>query len=85
MKGRICLVTGCGSGIGEFVAIGLAKMGATIAGLGSTDLIFEIALAMAKGIGAREMAELIHPPLSFSEAIMNTLGKVEEEATFGFK
>jgi len=48
MKGRICLVTRCDSGIGKFAAIGLAKMGATIAGLGSTDLIFEIALAMAK-------------------------------------
>jgi len=85
MKGRICLVTGCDSGIGKFAAIELAKTEATIVGLGSTDLMFEIALAMAKGISTREMAELIRPSLSFSEAIMNALGKVEEEATFGFK
>jgi NAD(P)-dependent dehydrogenase (short-subunit alcohol dehydrogenase family) len=69
MKGRIFLVTGCDSGIGKSAAIGLAKMGATIASLGSTDLIFETALAMAKGIGARETVELIYPSLPYPKPL----------------
>ena len=79
------MVTGCYSGVGKLAAIGLPKTAAAMAGLGSIDLVFETALAMAKGISARELAELIYPCPPLSEAVMNAPGKVEGEATFRFK
>ena len=59
-------------------------VGATIVGADASDLIFEFSLAIDKEIGALEMGEMMYPSPSFSEAIMNTLEKIGEEAIFGF-
>jgi dihydrolipoamide dehydrogenase len=59
-------------------------IGATIVGSHASEIIFPLSLAVHKGINALELAEMFYPSPTFSEAIMNVLGKIEGKAIFGF-
>lgn len=49
MKGKICLVTGATAGIGEATALLLAKLGATVVGVGRNPAKIENSIRMIKG------------------------------------
>ena len=58
-------------------------VGATIVGSHASELILPFVIAMQQGISAAEMAELYYPSPTYSEVIMNVLGKVGGKAIFG--
>ena len=58
-------------------------VGATIVGADASELIFQLSLAIAKGIKAHEMGEMMYPSPSFSEVVWNAMGMIEEEEIFG--
>jgi len=60
-------------------------VGATIVGSHASELIFPLTVGIYKGINALELAELFYPSPTFSEAIMNVLGKVGGKAIFGIR
>jgi dihydrolipoamide dehydrogenase len=57
-------------------------IGATVVGATASELIFPLSLAIAKGLTAREMGEMMYPAPSFADAIFNTMGMTAEEETF---
>jgi len=52
-------------------------IGATIMGATASDLISEFTLAIKNKMTAKEMSELIYVHPSFSEAIQNSLEKIQ--------
>ena len=55
-------------------------VGATIVGASASDLISEFMLAIKKKMTAKEMSELIYVHPSFSEAIQNSLEKIQGQS-----
>ena len=53
LDGKVCVITGAGSGIGRASALRFAREGATVV---VTDLFVESAQAVAAEIGAKAMA-----------------------------
>lgn len=60
-------------------------VGATIVGSHASELIFPLTMGIHKAINALELAELYYPSPTYSEAIMNVLGKVGGKAIFGIR
>jgi pyruvate/2-oxoglutarate dehydrogenase complex dihydrolipoamide dehydrogenase (E3) component len=56
---------------------------ATIVGSHASELILPFVIAIHQGIPAAEMAELYYPSPTYSEVIINVLGKVGGKAIFG--
>jgi NAD(P)-dependent dehydrogenase (short-subunit alcohol dehydrogenase family) len=60
MKGKIVLITGATSGIGEETALGLAKMGATIVLVGrSREKLDRVAISIASATGNRTIDTMV--------------------------
>ena len=57
-------------------------VGATVVGASASELIFPLSIAIAKGLTAREMGELMYPAPSFADAIWNAMGMATEDETF---
>jgi dihydrolipoamide dehydrogenase len=59
--------------------------GATIVGSHASELIFPLVVGIHKRINALELAELFYPSPTYSEVMMNALGKVGGKAIFGIR
>ena len=59
MAGKVCLVTGTTSGIGKAVALGLARMGATVVMAARDPVRGEAAMAEIKAASGNERVELL--------------------------
>jgi dihydrolipoamide dehydrogenase len=59
-------------------------IGAIIVGAHASELIQPLSQAVRKRTNALELADSFYPSPTFSEAVMNVLGKVEGKAIFGF-
>lgn len=66
MKGKICLITGTSSGIGEATAIGLAKMDATIVAIMRDSDKSRKALGEIKAKSGKDSSSIIHIPADLS-------------------
>lgn len=60
-------------------------VGATIVGSHASELIFPLVVGLHSRINALEMAELFYPSPTYSEVLMNVLGKVGGKAIFGIR
>lgn len=60
-------------------------VGATIVGAHASEIIFPLSMALDKKISARELAEMFYPSPTFSEVLMNAVGKVGGQAIFGIR
>lgn len=60
-------------------------VGATIVGSHASELIFPLVVGLHKRIKALELAELFYPSPTYSEVLMNVLGKVGGKAIFGIR
>ena len=60
-------------------------VGATIVGSHASELIFTFVVGIRKGINALDLAEFFYPSPTYSEVIMNALGKVRGKAIFGLR
>jgi retinol dehydrogenase-12 len=73
MKGKICLVTGATAGIGEATALLLAKLGATVVGVGRNPAKIENSIRMIK-------EKLGNPDVAFLKADLSSQKDIRELA-----
>ncbi len=73
MSGKTCLITGATAGIGLATAAGLARMGATVVGVGRD-------AAKCAEVGARLRQEAGHPAIEYLTADLSSLAEVRRLA-----
>jgi len=69
MKGKICLVTGATAGIGEATALLLAKLGATVVGVGRNPVKIENSIQMIKEKSGNQDVSFLMADLSSQKDI----------------
>jgi NAD(P)-dependent dehydrogenase (short-subunit alcohol dehydrogenase family) len=69
MKGKVCLVTGANSGIGKATALGLAKLGATVAIVSRDRAKGEAALADIRANSGNQNVDLLVADLSSMQSV----------------
>jgi len=79
MKGKICLVTGATAGIGEATALLLAKLGATVVGVGRNPVKIENSLLMIKEKSGNPDVVFLEGDLSSQEDIRKVAQQFKDQ------
>jgi 2-dehydro-3-deoxy-D-gluconate 5-dehydrogenase len=76
LTGKVALVTGARSGLGQAIALAFAEAGADIAGLGSTDMLETAEAVMARGRRFHALRADLSGEVDFSAVIAEIVGQL---------
>lgn len=79
MEGKICLVTGATAGIGEATALQLAKLGATVVGVGRNPIKIENSIRMIKEKSGNPNVSFLLADLSSQKDIRNLAQQFKDQ------
>jgi 2-deoxy-D-gluconate 3-dehydrogenase len=76
LDGKVALVTGANTGIGQAIAIGLARAGAEVIAAGRSPVTETLDLVAAEGLKARSLGLALDAPAAAAQTLL-TLGPVD--------